>query len=76
MFGVAAVMEPEMAPAIEASSSASARRWRRIDAGHYVNFTEEPHDVAELYPPDVLERLREVRAEYDPDGLFRANHAV
>jgi hypothetical protein len=33
-------------------------------------------DGERLFGAEVLRRLREVRARYDPDGLFLANHPV
>ena len=44
--------------------------------GRYLNFTEVPHDVNEMFPQGAVERMRQVRTQYDPDGLFRANHAI
>jgi FAD/FMN-containing dehydrogenase len=29
-----------------------------------------------FYPPETFDRLQEVKARYDPDDLFRANHAI
>ena len=42
----------------------------------YLNFTEEPTDPARFYRPDAYHRLREVKAAYDPDNMFRANHPI
>lgn len=42
----------------------------------YQNFVEEPADAATLFPADVHARLRAVKAAYDPDDLFRANHPI
>jgi hypothetical protein len=33
-------------------------------------------DPARFYRPDVFHRLRAVKAAYDPDDLFRANHPI
>jgi hypothetical protein len=44
--------------------------------GGYFNFTERPADVEEILPPDVCERLAEVKRRWDPDGMIVANHAV
>jgi FAD/FMN-containing dehydrogenase len=32
--------------------------------------------AAALAPYDVFHRLRAVKAAYDPDNLFRANHPI
>jgi hypothetical protein len=42
----------------------------------YLNFTEHETDPARFYTPEAYRRLREVKAAYDPDELFRANHRI
>jgi hypothetical protein len=50
---------------------------RPWDAGHeYLNFAEHSTDVRRLWPADDYDRLREVKAEYDPADIFRSNHPV
>ncbi|WP_395244815.1 FAD-binding oxidoreductase [Agromyces sp. MMS24-K17] len=46
--------------------------------GRYGNFTQEYGDdvVATIYPPATLDRLRRVKAEFDPGDVFRAPHHV
>jgi FAD/FMN-containing dehydrogenase len=44
--------------------------------GHYLNFAEEEVDVRDAYSADAYTRLRALKGEYDPDGLFRANHRI
>ena len=47
------------------------------DAGaRYLNFTESPVDARVLFPERSYARLCEVKARYDPSGLFRANHRI
>ena len=43
---------------------------------NYLNFVEEPGDTRSFYPVGTHERLRRIRAQVDPDGLFRANHEI
>ncbi len=76
MFGVAAVMAPEMVPGIQASLAQIGAALAPYDAGRYGSFTEQEQDVGVIFPAAALERLRGVKSEYDPDGVFRANHAV
>ena len=45
-------------------------------AGHYPNFVEEPADASAFFEPAVWERLRAVKARYDPADLFAGNHHV
>ena len=42
----------------------------------YLNLVERPADAAKGYEPDAYTRLTRIRADYDPDGLFQANHVV
>ena len=52
-------------------------RWRRGTTGSaYLNFVEEPADPAQFYSADAYARLRRVKAEVDPEGRFRGNHAI
>lgn len=57
-----------------ARAVATLQPWSR--GRHYLPFTERSVDPASAYPPDVLSRLRAVREEVDPDGLFVANHPL
>jgi len=42
----------------------------------YLNFVEHPTDPARFYTPNAYRRLREVKAQYDPRNLIRANHPI
>jgi hypothetical protein len=75
-FAFGAVMAPEMAPVVEAQLAAIDAALAPHDTGRYLNFTEVVHDAEAMFADGVVERLREVRASYDPDRLFKANHAV
>jgi hypothetical protein len=44
--------------------------------GDYPNFVEEPADVRGFFDELTWRRLREVKALYDPDDLFQANHPI
>lgn len=75
-FAFAAVPAPEMAPPVEARLAQVAGVFEPYDAGRYLNFTEERDDVEAMFPAGSMERLARVKLDYDPDGLFRANHAI
>ena len=76
MFGVGPILDPAMVPSIKEGLAGLDRAFAADDSGRYLNFTEEAHDVEDMFPEGAVPRLREVRKSYDPEGLFRANHAV
>ncbi len=51
---------------------------RQHDAGAYVNFLsdEDSSRVREAYPGATWDRLRAIKARYDPDNLFRLNQNI
>jgi hypothetical protein len=72
------------------ASSRLLKRWRQIrarlgafkvalapyDAGMYFNFAEERLEMTKAFPPETVDRLREVKRRYDPEDLFKSNHPV
>jgi FAD/FMN-containing dehydrogenase len=49
---------------------------RPYRSGEYPNLVEEPADASAFFDPDTWRRLREVKATYDPDDLFKGNHHI
>ncbi len=45
-------------------------------AGHYPNFVERPSDTSGFFDAATWERLRSIKAAYDPGDLFKGNHHV
>jgi hypothetical protein len=77
MFGVGMTVTPEMGAAVRASLERLMDSLAAYDAGQaYMNFVEKPAETGRLFPPTVYRRLREVKADYDPGELFRANHPI
>ena len=76
MFALGGVLDPGDVPVLEAELARVAATFAPHDVGRYSNFTEEAHDLEAMYPAGAVERLRRVKADYDPEGVFRANHAV
>jgi hypothetical protein len=77
MYSVGMPMTPELGKAIPAHLQRideTMQPWK-ADGGYY-NFTEGPCDVDAILPPDVCDRLGEVKRRWDPDGRIVANHAV
>jgi FAD/FMN-containing dehydrogenase len=42
----------------------------------YLNFVEKHGNAGTGYDPRTWDRLRAVRRQYDPAGLFVANHQI
>lgn len=77
-FGVGMAMDEQMAKAVEASLDRLSDALSPWDSGRlYSNFAERPtDDPASFFTPEAFARLLEVRAIYDPDGFFHANHQI
>ena len=73
--GVAGDAESKSAvQAYAAKVRSSLAAW---DAGRsFMNFTERHADPSELFDSATYERLRRVKAAYDPQNLIRANHSI
>src|SRR5204863_362877 len=77
VFGAGIPATPELAAAIPAHIEALVGSLAPWDMGAaYLNFTEATEDPAKFYSPGAYDRLRRVKADVDPDGIFRRNHAV
>ena len=44
--------------------------------GEYPNFVEHPAEPSRFFDPETWNRLREIKAQHDPDALFRGNHHI
>jgi FAD/FMN-containing dehydrogenase len=68
---------PEMAAAGTTSTAAVVDGLEPWAAGrNFLNLTERAVDPATAYDGDAWSRLRQVKADVDPEGLFLANHAI
>lgn len=77
MFAVGMAMGPEMTAAVEGHLPKVTEALAPWDAGvGYLNFAEQPVGAERLFPAESLERLRRVKAQYDPDDVFRSNHPI
>jgi hypothetical protein len=76
-LGVGMVMDPGMAGAINGRLEVVADALQPWDSGvKFANFVEVPIDVRMCYPRETFDRLQAVKQRYDPDDLFRSNHAI
>lgn len=79
MANLAAVyMQPEEAATHNAWVEGFVEAVRQGDTGAYVNFVgdEGVERVRQAYPGLTWDRLREVKARYDPTNLFRLNQNI
>jgi FAD/FMN-containing dehydrogenase len=77
MYAIGVAPVPEAARAAQeriSSIRAAAAPW--LSRSSYFNFAEADVEGSSLYPAGNYERLTEIRAERDPDGVFRAKHAI
>ena len=49
---------------------------RPYHVGDYANFVMEPTDASRFFDADTWTRLRQVKALYDADDLFKGNHHI
>jgi len=76
VFGLGVVPDAAAEPAVlaELDALSAAVAGRRV--GDYPNFVEERADVRGFFDEITWERLRRVKALYDPQDLFKANHHI
>ena len=76
-FFVAVAATPGLAAQGRADAARAVEALARWSSGRrFLNFTEEAVDPASAFDPATLARLRAVRAQVDPSGVFLANHAL
>jgi hypothetical protein len=68
-------------PEVAAVGEADTERVMAAVAGaatgqHYLNFMEKPVNTSAGFPGGARQRLEEIRAAVDPQGVFLANHAL
>jgi FAD binding domain-containing protein len=77
MFGVGALMAPELAEPINRHLDRLLEAMEPWAAdGGYFNFAERPCDADSILPPETCARLAEVKRRWDPEGTIVANHEV
>jgi hypothetical protein len=77
LFGVGVLMDPSMSGPLRAALAGAVDavapwgRGRRL-----LNFVDAPADTRTMFDPQAHERLCEIRARVDPEGLLQANHPI
>jgi hypothetical protein len=74
-FGLAT--DPEMKAAAEHHVELLLGTLGPWDSGmRYLNFAESALDARKIFPAESYDRLRQIKATYDPADMFQANHPV
>jgi hypothetical protein len=76
VMGLGVVPEPAAEPAVAEQLRAVLAAVAPHRAGDYPNFVEQPADASTLFEPATWQRLRDVKALYDPQDVFKGNHHV
>ena len=76
MFALGVVPDAGTEPAVLAELDAVSAAVAPYRAGDYPNFVEEPTDASAFFDPETWDRLRRVKALYDPQDVFKGNHHV
>ncbi|MGN6426726.1 MAG: FAD-binding oxidoreductase [Leifsonia sp.] len=77
VYAVGIVPDPALAPAVSAAVDAVREALAPWAAERdYANFRETSVPAARLWPADALDRLRAVKAAYDPKGVIRTAHPL
>jgi FAD/FMN-containing dehydrogenase len=77
LFGVGIPMGPDDGERIVRHLDEVTTAVGPWDAGRrFLNFADRPVEAGHLFAPERYARLRQVRAAYDPDGRFVANHPI
>ncbi len=76
MFALGVVTDPSAAERVASAldhldASVAANR-----VGRYPNFVERPAQARQFFDASTWARLQSVKAAYDPEGIFRGNHAI
>ena len=77
VYSVGMAMDAEMKSGVQAHAARVQDALAAWGAGRsFMNFTERRTDLGEFFDATTYERLRGVKADYDPDNLIRGNHSI
>jgi hypothetical protein len=75
-FAVGIVPDPALREPVASRIAALEAAMATWSAGRYRSFSSSPVRADEAMPAEKVERLRAIKAEHDPDGLFLSNQPV
>jgi FAD/FMN-containing dehydrogenase len=77
VYGVGMAMDANMKADVEAHVDKLQDTLATWNAGRsFMNFSERRADPSDLFAGDTYERLRRVKAAYDPNDTIRGNHPI
>jgi hypothetical protein len=76
MFAIGIPFDEQVAAAIAGACERLTATLAPYDRGRYLNFTEEPADTSLAYSSAAYARLKAVKAAWDGDDVFSANHPI
>jgi len=76
LFALGVAPDAAAEAAVEAALADVREALRPYRVGDYPNFVEEPADAGGFFDDATWARLRAVKALYDPEDMFRANHRI
>lgn len=76
MFALGIVPDENAAAVVQRSQKTVKEILAPNQVGRYPSFVEEPADSSEFFDPTTWARLCQIKAQYDPDDLFKGNHHV
>ena len=76
MFGLGVIPDAAAESTVLSELGAVSAAVAAQHVGDYPNFVETPVNARGLFDPHTWERLRRVKALYDPQDLFRGNHHI
>jgi FAD/FMN-containing dehydrogenase len=76
LFGLGVVPEPAAEPAVLSALDALSSAVAPQRVGDYPNFVEDQVDTSGFFDDVTWQRLRRVKALYDPYDRFKANHEI
>ncbi|RNB45637.1 FAD-binding oxidoreductase [Agromyces tardus] len=78
LLAVNGILPPDATDEQVAAARVATDAALAFTSGEYSNFTPDfgEEQLAAIFPPPTLERLRRVKAEVDPGDVFRASHHI